>query len=74
MSDSVAPLDAESVKKVTDALIDLAHYIPTLQSEANTFAETGMIDDGERTLKLGRHVALKLKKALNDLELILAKT
>ena len=74
MSDSVPPLDAESVKKTTDALIDLAHYNPTLQSEANTFAETSTIDDGQRTLKLGRHVALKLKKALDDLELILAKT
>lgn len=50
MSDSVAPLDAESVKKTTDALIDLAHYIPTLQSEANTFAETGAIDDGQRSV------------------------
>ena len=74
MSDSVPPFDAESVKKTTDAIIDLAHYIPTLQSEANTFAETGAADDGERTLKLGRHVALKLKKALDDLELVLAKT
>ena len=74
MSDSVPRFEAESVKKAADALIDLAHYIPTLQSEANTFAETGAADDGERTLKLGRHVALKLKKALDDLELVLART
>lgn len=74
MSDPLAPLDAERVKKATDALIDLAHYIPTLQSEATTFAETRMIDDGQRTLKLGRHVALKLKKALDDMELVLPKT
>ena len=70
----MTPLDAECVKKTTDALVDLAHYIPTLQSEAATFAETRMLDDGERTLKLGRHVALKLRKALDDLELILVKT
>ena len=74
MSDPLAALDAERVKKVTDALIDLVHYMPTLHSEAATFAETCMIDDGQRTLKLGRHVALKLKKALDDIELMLPKT
>ena len=71
MSQSMAPLDSDQVRKTTDALIDLAHYIPTLQSEASTFAKSGMVDDGERTLRLGRHVALKLTKALDELETML---
>ena len=74
MSDHVAPLNAERVKKATDALINLAHYMPTLQSEAAAFAEKCLIDDGQRTLKLGRLVVLKLKKALDDIELMLPKT
>jgi hypothetical protein len=65
--------DPERVKKATDALIDLGHYTPTLQREAAVFAETLRIDDGQRTLKLGRHVVLKLKKALDDIELMLPK-
>ena len=74
MPDHLATLNAERVKKATDALIDIAHYMPTLRSEATAFAETRAINDGLRTLKLGRHITLKLKKALDDLELMLPKT
>jgi hypothetical protein len=74
MSDPLRALDAARVKKATDQLIDLVHYMPTLHSEAATFSETCMTDDGQRTLKLGRHVALKLSRALDDMELMLPKT
>jgi hypothetical protein len=74
MPDDLEQLDVERVTKVTDALINLAHYMPTLQLEAAAFARTRRIGDGQRTLKLGRHVALKLKTALDDMELMLPKT
>jgi hypothetical protein len=74
MPDNLEHLDAKRVAKVTDALINLAHYMPTLQLEAGAFAKSRKIDDGQRTLKLGRHVALKLKSALDDIELMLPKS
>jgi len=74
MPNDLEQLDAKRVAKVTDALINLAHYMPTLQLEAAAFARTRRIDDGQRTLKLGRHVALKLKSALDDIERMLPKT
>jgi hypothetical protein len=74
MPNGLEQLDVERETKVTEALINLAHYMPTLQLEAAAFARTRRIDDGLRGLKLGRHVALKLITALDDRELMLPKT
>jgi len=72
--DPAEVLDAKHVKQVADALIDIAHCMPTLQSEATTFTETCNFRDGQRTLNLGRHVLSKLTKSLNDIELMLPKS
>ena len=73
MSSRVTARRRACSEHVTDALIDLAHYMPTLQREVGVFAETRAIDDGQRTLQLGRHIALKLKRALDEMEQVLPK-
>jgi hypothetical protein len=67
-------LDASQVEPIAQALAAIAHYAPSLRSEAGAFAVSRTIHDGHRALNLGRHIETQLQAALADLEQLLPKS